>query len=177
VRERISRLAIRGGWAAARFGSSTVARYVQNLDSPHVLRVFDAVLALVSIAAVADAERAAIAHALERRLANRIEAAVGDHERTAFPALARSAARALATLADRSDARIATLVRALDSDRDAAEIDDDGYFPAILAMPAVAVAPARALFPQAASDAPHWRPARALEALTRTLAARPTQWN
>jgi len=69
--------------------------------------------------------------------------------------------------ADAGDARL----RALNDDDDGAEIDEDGFFPAILAMASFASAPASAFF------APHslllrrttaWTPDRAIEVVLRT---------
>jgi hypothetical protein len=178
VRERISRLAVRGAWASTRFGTSTVDRYLVNLDAPQLLRVFDAVLALVSIATAFDRDRDAISRELFGRLAHRERGATTAIERATLAALTRSARIALDTpdaaeraLVHTTTDRLEAVARAVDSDSDAAELDDNGVFPSILAMATLAVAPAAVFFPRQPHDrALRWRPARALEALTRTLA-------
>jgi hypothetical protein len=186
VRERMSRLAVRGGWASARFGVSVVDRYLRNLDHRHPLKVFDAVLALVSIASAADNDRAAISAELLGRVTR--------HARSDEPyavvhgALAKSARLALEapdeaekalvgnTAGPRADDRLDALARVMDSDADAATVDERGYFPAIVAMAKLSRAPATTLFPGLHRPTKRWRPARAVEALSRTL-VRPTDVN
>lgn len=190
VRERISRLAVRGAWAAARFGASTLDRYAGNLDAPQLLRVFDAAIALVAIgsASASDADRAAIARELAERLGHRERTARLASEQWTIAAIARSARLALAdpdeatrvvagggaAAGDRAEA----VARAVDTDGDAADVDAAGWYRAILAMAALARAPAELFVPRAADlAAPRWRPQRALDALSRTLAARSRELN
>jgi hypothetical protein len=182
VRERISRLAVRGAWAGCRFGTSIVDRYLTNVDAPPLLRVFDAVLVLVSMATAFERDHGAISSELLARLGHRERAATSTAERATIATMARSARLALEAPDDaeravvgerihaRPDGRLEALARVVDSDCDAAEIDERGMFPTILAMSKLALAPAEVFFPpQTHGRGDRWRPARALASLTRTL--------
>lgn len=150
VRERILRLVVRGGWAAARFGADVVAPYFARLSTGLPMHAFDAVLGLVAIATVTPSDRAAIATELSSVLAQRAREA----HPAVFEALARSARLALDEpadahrhlLADGTPVSEAGLAAAVDSDADGAVFDADGYFPAILAMAGLAGAPAHVWF-------------------------------
>ncbi|HEY0253016.1 MAG TPA: hypothetical protein VGC41_15880, partial [Kofleriaceae bacterium] len=144
VRERIMRLAVRGGWVAARFGVGVIAPYLGRIARGQALHAFDAALALVAIATAAD-ERVAIASELGRALAARTDERDGAH----FAAIARSARFALLEpdAAMRHVAGRTSVLAAVATDDESAELDDAGYFRAILAMAALARVPASALFP------------------------------
>ncbi len=58
---------------------------------------------------------------------------------------------------------------ALDTDDDCGTFDGDGYFPAILAIASLAIAPASVLF-SARDEAPNWHAIRAVDVLARTQA-------
>jgi hypothetical protein len=173
VRERISRLAVRGAWSSARFGVSTVDRYLANLDAPQLLRVFDAVIALVAIASAHDRDHDAITRELVARLDRRggaeLDIALSRSARLALEAPDEAESLVVGRVAPDLDARFEALARAVDSDTDAAEHDRSGYFRVILAMPLLAVAPPSVFLPREAPST-RWHPQRARDALERTLA-------
>ncbi len=179
VRERILRLAVRGGWASARFGLGVVAPYLQRLATGQPLHAFDAALGLVSIATVHAAERRAIGGELAAILRARESAGRDPVHRQVFAALARSTRLALEQPDDAQRIVLGRvhrggLARAVDSDDDAAELDASGYYPAILAMAGLAPASAASLFPvEAEAPAPPWAPERAAETVARTRVAPP----
>ena len=194
VRERILRLAVRGAWASARFGASLAEPYLKTLEGGPLLRAFDGVLGLVSIALLANQECRPIHRAIAKVLKRRRRARVDDS--IVVDALLRSAecvldrpeeaakrtslrGRTRAQAAETAGARLP--FNAIDDDIDAAEIDQEGFCPAILAMGTFAPGPAGALFTDQ-TIAVEWTPERALGALTRTLGPRNTpgtspQWN
>lgn len=146
VRERMLRLALRGGWIAARFGTPMVAPYLGRIASGQPMHAFDAALGLVAIASTS-AQCGAIADELASVLALRAEGPDGSH----FAAIARSAAFAL----DQPEVAVhhvlhqrgaADLWTAVDSDEDPADVDSAGYFHALLAITSLATAPAATLF-------------------------------
>ena len=186
VRERMLRLAVRGAWASARFGASLAEPYLKTLETGPLLRAFDGVLGLVSIALLSPQEcrpiHRAIAKALKRRRRARIDDSIVMDAllRSADCALERpdeaarrTSLRAHARAQDAEPVGARPPFDAIDDDVDAAEIDQDGFCPAILAMGTFASAPAGALF-RDHTGAIEWTPERALNALKRTLGPRDT---
>ena len=195
VRERMMRLTVRGGWASARFGPSTIEPYFEMLRQGPLLCAFDAVLGLVSIAVGSESERAVMQRRLSRALEHRERE--HDDESVALAALRRSAScvlehpedadrrtieRGLALLTpelkEGEGARQRALQRAFDDDHDGSELDEDGLFPAILAMGSLASAPASSFFPATAmlrSKGETWSPERALDVVLRTGVPRETR--
>lgn len=186
VRERMLRLAVRGAWATARFGPSVVDGYLTTLEGGPLLRTFDGVLGLVSLAIVFEHERDAIHRslslALERRGRSDVRGAL------VIDALRRSSDCVLAT-PDEAESRVLrrgrnilgssmdvgdeapsqALFVAIDDDVDGAVIDDEGYCPAILAMGSLARRPASTFFATTQpSPTRPWTPERALDVLNRT---------
>jgi hypothetical protein len=168
VRERVLRLAVRGAWAAARFGPSVIEPYLRFIvDAPHLLRTFDAVLGATAIALGSWTDRARLKRAIERALEKRTARAVDENERWVLRACGRSVAVAMEDprlaeqmtltrglvqasvrrVRDDANVRKLALSLALDDDIDGAEIDDEGYMPAIIALPGVVSAPASIFFP------------------------------
>jgi hypothetical protein len=192
IRERMMRLTVRGGWASARFGPSTIEPYFEMLREGPLLCAFDAVLGLVSIAVVSESGRAVV----QRRLSRALERREREHddESVVLAALRRSAScvlehpedadrrtieRGLALLTpelrEGEGARQRALQRAMDDDDDGAEIDGAGLCPAIVAMGPLASAPASSFFPAAAmlrGKGATWSPERALNVILRTGAPR-----
>jgi hypothetical protein len=172
VRERILRLAVRGGWASARFGVSAIAPYLQRLAVGAPLHAFDAVLGLVSLATMFESNRTAIAAELFPILLHREREADDPDIQLAFAAFTRSARLALDSPSEAQRLVIARnverasrdrtdqLIEAVDTDEDAATIDDNGTYPAILAMTGLVNIPAHRFFPEQ-STGPRWRPIRA----------------
>ncbi|MFT3695852.1 MAG: hypothetical protein QM831_22140 [Kofleriaceae bacterium] len=147
ARERILRLTVRAGWIAGRFGVDMVAPYLGRIASGQPMHAFDATLGLVSIASVATHEREAIGRELAAVLELRSHGANG----ALFATMAHSAKFALEEpgsaiqyVSDRAGGK--PLAVAVDSNDDAAEFDNAGYFHAILAMAGLAHAPASAFF-------------------------------
>jgi hypothetical protein len=150
VRERIQRLAVRGGWAAARFGAGVIEPYFARLATGQPMHAFDAALGIVAIASTRSDLRAQIAEELTAILAVRSREADGE----LYQALSRSARLALESpevaarqlvggVAQITARRIA---EAVDTDEDPATLDDDGYYRAILAAAGLAGAPAQVFF-------------------------------
>jgi hypothetical protein len=179
VRERILRLAVRGGWAGARFGVSVIAPYLQRLALGRPLHVFDAALALVSLATAFESERDPIAAELFPILRDHEDAADDPDVREAFAAMTRSARLVLDSprratqlaierrpLAGSGD-RVEQLLGAVDTDDDAGTIDDHGMYPAILAMAELATIEASQFFAEQPAPS-RWRPDRARRVLERT---------
>jgi hypothetical protein len=183
VRERILRLAVRGAWTAARFGPSVIDRYLATLTGGPLLRVFDGILGLVSLAIVFEHERDAIHRSLSLALKRRGRR--NGNDALVLEALRRSSDCVLAT-PDEAEARVVRRGRrilgssldvddeaahfvAIDDDIDCAEIDDDGYSPAILAMGSWARRPASAFFATTQSSYKRpWTAERTLDVLCRT---------
>jgi hypothetical protein len=167
VRERVLRLAVRGAWIAARFGTTMVERYLRFIvEARHLLQNFDAVLGTMAIALAFPSERASIAHGMRRALTRRLERAVAENEQLVIQACIRSVslvfdnfelaeeltlqrgrlrAAALGARHVEEDRRL-SLFLALDDDIDGADIDEHGLLPALLAMPSVASASADVFF-------------------------------
>jgi len=186
VRERMLRLAVRGAWASARFGASLAEPYLKTLEAGPLLRAFDGVLGLVSIALLSRQEcrpiHRAIAKAITRRRRARVEDSIVMDAllRSADCALerpeeaaGRTSLRGHARAQDAEPVGVRPPFDAIDDDIDAAEIDEDGFCPAILAMGTFAPAPAGALFRDHTGPI-EWTPERALNALKRTLGPRNT---
>jgi hypothetical protein len=173
VRERVLRLAVRGAWTAARFGTAVVDRYLRCIvDSVHLLRIFDAVLGATAIAAASPTDRSVIVRDVLRALRERANGATSENERLVIESCARSVSlvfdnpaladeltlqrgrqRALALGAGgaRSGPALA-LFLAVDDEIDCAEIDGRGLLPSILAIPSIASAPADVFFASSARE-------------------------
>ena len=172
VRERVHRLAMRGAWAAARFGTPVVDRYLRVvMDGRQPLHCFDAVLGTTAIALASPRESSAIIRRVERALRSRIAKAKDGNDRLIAEACLRSVhvainepsiaedrtllrGRRRASLAARDSKaapREMALFLALDDEADCGEIDDDGLFPAILALPSVTAASPELFFGTAAT--------------------------
>jgi hypothetical protein len=150
VRERLLRLAVRGAWVAARFGTGILDAYLRFVvEAPHPLRMFDAVLGSTAIVLASREHGAPLVREIERALARRGRKAADANERAVIDACTRSV-RAVAVAVDGSGPAVSPLHLAVDGDADGAEIDEQGYFPAILALPAIVRADAVALFPEEA---------------------------
>ena len=192
VRERVHRLAMRGAWAAARFGTVVVDRYLRVvMEGRHPLHCFDAVLGTTAIALASPRDRSAIIRRVERALRSRIANASDANDRLVAEACLRSVHVAInepsiaedrtllrgwrraspAMLDSNAAPRETALFLALDDEADCGEIEDDGLFPAILALPSVAGASPELFFGTAAtrrggSDA-SWTAARVRAVLER----------
>ena len=181
------RLAVRGAWASARFGASLAEPYLKTLETGPLLRAFDGVLGLVSIALLSPQEcrpiHRAIAKALKRRRRARIDDSI------VMDALLRSRQTALSrdltrrrgappygvTRGPEMPSRWAPGRRSTPSMMMSMppRFDQDGFCPAILAMGTFASAPAGALF-RDHTGAIESNQERALNALKRTLGPRDT---
>jgi hypothetical protein len=182
VRERVLRLAVRGGWTSARFGPEMIEPYVKNVISGQLLRAFDAVLAIVSIAVAHDGERKAISAELFARLEERDRVASEPNERLVLGSLTRSArlaldhpAEAIARTLRRSrrprkpgGATERRIMEAMDTDEDPAYTDDAGFYPCIVAMAGLARLPPGELFTRSPRTSDRSQRARAAETLRRT---------
>jgi pimeloyl-ACP methyl ester carboxylesterase len=193
VRERVHRLAMRGAWTAARFGTPVVDRYLRVvMEGRQPLHCFDAVLGITAIALASPRDSSAIIRRVERALRSRIANATDANDRLIAEACLRSVHVAInepSTAEDRTllrgrrraslaarDSKAApremALFLALDDEADCAEIDDDGLFPAILALPSITGASPELFFGTAAtrpggSDTT-WTAARARAVLERS---------
>jgi len=194
VRERVMGLTIRAGWAAAAFGEPVVEKYLKVLgDRRALLQRFDAALGLTAIALRQPRLRFEILRDVQSALAR--EQASDQETRAVLEALLRSVIVAL-TLPDRAiretcarGARLIArrapktqralvssgmssasieLIAAIEEERDGADIDEQGMFPAILALAACVRSPADAFYwPRQAAQAigNRWHPGKARGAL------------
>jgi hypothetical protein len=193
VRERVTRLAMRGAWAAARFGTPVVDRYLRVVvEGRQPLHRFDAVLGATAIALASPRDGSVILRRLERALRSRIAKANDAHDRFLTEACLRSVhvainepsaaedrtllrGRRLAGLAASDSTampRETALFLALDDEADCATIDEHGVFPAILALPSAVGASPQLFFGTAATRQcgpdPTWTAARARAVLDRS---------
>jgi hypothetical protein len=192
VRERMFRLTLRGAWAAARFGADLVDRYLRAIfDARHPLRTFDAVLGVTAVALASPGDTTPIIRAIVGALGRRMARATGESDRLVAEACERSVelvvthpelaerltlkrgrarSSGLASRIDPAAQRLA-LFLAVDDETDGAEIDGEGFMPAILAMPTIATAPAAVFFATSAAErtaAGKWTVTRARVVLERT---------
>jgi hypothetical protein len=168
------RLALRGAWAATRFGDAVVEPYLHIIvERKHPLRCFDAVLGATAIALAKPRGGDAVVRDIERALRLRIERARDTNDRLVAEAclrsmyvavhepflaeektLMRGRRRSPVELRSHAEDRKRAVFLALDDEIDCAEIDDHGFMPAILALPNVARASPELLFRSATTGDP-----------------------
>ena len=168
VRQRSLRPALHGAWLAAQLGSSFVEPYLDTIvDSRDLLRTFDAIIAAtaIAVAVATPVERDEITRRLERLLWRRIGTAEETIDRPVIEACHRSVrvalhdAAAAEELTLKRGLRVAgmrypdrkvdcktALFYAIDDPIDAASIDEDGFMPVLVALPAIVNAKLDAFF-------------------------------